>query len=94
VKRLSGEVKGRGKPIFCGSDGEWKNKLEKRLQTDDRIVLLALGDVKYEVLAYLNKRKDIEILKLETRYMKKLEKGTGLKATVRSRSKPDNFQKL
>jgi hypothetical protein len=94
VKRLSGEVNGRGKPIFCGSDGEWKDKLEKRLQTDDRIVLLALGDVKYEVLAYLNKRKDIEILKLETRYMKKLEKGTGLKATVRSRSKPDNFQKL
>jgi hypothetical protein len=47
-------------------------------------VLLALGDVKYEVLAYLNKRKDIEILKLETRQMKKRDKGTGLKATVRS----------
>jgi len=91
---LSGEVNGRGKPIFCGSDGEWKDKLEKCLQTDDRIVLLALGDVKYEVLAYLNRRKDIEILKLETRYMKKLEKGTGLKAIVRSRSKPDNLQKL
>jgi hypothetical protein len=94
VKRLSGEVKGRGKPIFCGSDGEWKVELEKCLQTDDRIVLLALGDVKYEVLAYLNKRKDIEILKLETRYMKKRDKGTGLKATVRSRRKPDNLQKL
>jgi hypothetical protein len=94
VKKLSEEVKGRGKPIFCGSDGEWKNKLEKRLQTDDRIVLLALGDVKYEVLAYLNKRKDIEILKLETRQMKKRDKGTGLKATVRSRRKPDNLQKL
>jgi hypothetical protein len=57
-------------------------------------VLLALGNVKYEVLAYLNKRKDIEVLKLETRQMKKREKGTGLKAIVRSRSKPDNSQKL
>jgi len=53
-----------------------------------------LGNVKYEVLAYLNKRKDIEVLKLETRQMKKREKGTGLKAIVRSRSKPDNSQKL
>ena len=87
-------TKSKGKPIFCGSDGEWKDKLEKCLQTDDRIVLLALGDVKYEVLAYLNKRKDIEILKLETRHMKKRDKGTGLKATVRRRSKPDNLQKL
>ena len=94
MKRLSGEVKGRSKPIFCGSDGEWKVELEQRLQKNDRIVLLALGDVKYEVLAYLNKRKDIEILKLETRQMKKREKGTGLKATVRSRRKPDNLQKL
>ena len=63
-----------------------EGQLEKCLQTYDRIVLLALGDVKYEVLAYLNKRKDIEILKLETRQMKKREKGTGLKATVRRRS--------
>ena len=44
-----------------------------------------MGDVKYEVLAYLNKRKDIEIVKLETRYMKKREKGTGVKVTVRRR---------
>jgi hypothetical protein len=93
VKRLSGEVKGRGKPIFCGSDGEWKDKLEKCLQTDDRIVLLALGDVKYEVLAYLNKRKDIEIVKLETRYMKKREKGTGVKVTVRRRMQAEPLQK-
>ena len=85
---LGGESKpkGKGKPIFCGSDGEWKVELEQRLQKDDEIVLLALGNVKYEVLAYLNKRKDIEIVKLETRQMKKREKGTGLKATVRRRS--------
>ena len=87
-------TKSKGKPIFCGSSGEWKVELEQRLQKDDEIVLLALGDVKYEVLSYLNKRKDIEILKLETRQMKKRDKGTGLKATVRSRNKPDNLQKL
>ena len=80
--------------MFCGKDGKWKDELEKRLPTDDEILVLALGDVKYEVLAYLNKRKDIEILKLETRQMKKRDKGTGLKATVRSRRKPDNLQKL
>jgi len=86
------EIRGRGKPIFCGSDGEWKVELEKRLQKNDEIVLLALGDVKYEVLSYLNKRKDIEILKLETRHMKKRDKGTGLKAMVRSRANPTIFR--
>jgi len=80
------EIKGKGKPIFCGQDGKWKDELEKRLPTDDEIVVLALGDVKYEVLSYLNRRKDMEILRLETRYMKKREKGTGLKAIVRRRS--------
>jgi hypothetical protein len=87
------EIRGKGKPIFCGSDGEWKEKLEKCLQADDRIVLLALGDVKYEVLSYLNKRKDIEIVKLETRYMKKREKGTGVKVTVRRRMQAEPLQK-
>jgi len=29
------EIRGKDKPIFCGSDGEWKDKLEKCLQTDD-----------------------------------------------------------
>lgn len=90
---MSGEVKGRGKPIFCGSGGEWKDKLEQRLQKDDEIVLLALGDVKYEVLSYLNKRKGIEIVKLETRFMKKREKGTGLKVTVRRRMQAEPLQK-
>jgi hypothetical protein len=91
---LSEDVKSKGKPVFCDKDGKWKDELERRLPTDDEILVLALGDVKYEVLRYLNRRKDIEIMKLETRYMKKFEKGTGLKATVRSRSKPDNLQKL
>ena len=70
-----------------------EGQLEKCLQTYDRIVLLALGDVKYEVLAYLNKRKDIEIVKLETRFMKKREKGTGLKVTVRRRMQAEPLQK-
>jgi len=80
---LKGEV--RGKPIFCRSDGEWKIELEERLHKDAEIMLLALGDVKYKVLAYLNKRKDIEIVKLETRHKKKRGKDTGLKVTVRKR---------
>jgi len=84
---LGKEGKPTGVPILCGKDGKWKDKLGKCLQTDDRIVLLALGDVKYDVLSFLNKRKGIEILKLVIRYMKKWEKGTGLKAIVRTRSK-------
>ena len=56
-------------------------------------MLLALGDVKYEVLSYLNKRKDIEILKLETRHMKKRDKGTELKATVRRSMQAKTLQK-
>ena len=56
-------------------------------------MLLALGDVKYKVLSYLNKRKDIEIVKLETRFMKKREKGTGLKVTVRRRMQAETLQK-
>jgi hypothetical protein len=87
------EIRGKGKPIFCGSGGKWKVEVEQRLQKDDEIVLLALGDVKYEVLAYLNKRKDMEIMKLETRHMKKLEKGTGLKAIVRRRMQAEPLQK-
>jgi hypothetical protein len=86
-------TKSKGKPIFCGSGGEWKVELEQRLQKDDEIVLLALGDVKYEVLSYLNRRKEIEIVKLETRYMKKREKGTGVKVTVRRRMQAEPLQK-
>jgi len=55
--------------------------------------LLALENVKYELLSYLNKRRDIEIVKLETRFMKKLEKGTGLKVTVRRRMQAEPLQK-
>jgi hypothetical protein len=80
-------------PIMCRKDGLWKLELEKRLKTDDSITLLALGDVKNELLAHLNRRKDIEIIKMETRYMKKREKGMGLKVTVKSRQKPTTESK-
>jgi hypothetical protein len=43
--------------------------------------------VKYQVLAYLNRRKDIEIVKLETRYMKKREKGLGLKLIIEGKTR-------
>jgi hypothetical protein len=46
------------------------------------------GNVKYEVLTYLNKRRDIEIVKLETRYMKKREKGLGLKLVIKRKPEP------
>ena len=81
-------IKSKGKPIFCDRNGGWRNELEDRLQSDNEIVLLALGNVKYQLLSYLNKRKDIEMLKVEPRHMKKPEKGTGLKVTVRKRRQP------
>jgi hypothetical protein len=80
-------------PIMCRKDGLWKLELDRRLKTDDSITLLALGDVKNELLAHLNRRKDIEIIKMETRYMKKREKGMGLKVTVKSRQKPTTESK-
>jgi hypothetical protein len=49
--------------------------------------MLALGDVKHYMQSYLNKRKNVEILKLEARYMRKRDKGAGLEAIVRTRGK-------
>ena len=59
-----------------------EDELEKRLQTDERVTLLAIGRIRYKLLAYLQKRRDIEIVKVETRYMKNRDKGIGLKVTV------------
>ena len=69
--------------IFCDKDGKWKEQLQRRLQTRETVSLAALGEVRYDLLRHLRKRKDIEIIKLETRYMKTREKGLGLKVTVR-----------
>ncbi|MGQ9759901.1 MAG: hypothetical protein ACUVQ5_04970 [Candidatus Methanomethylicaceae archaeon] len=77
-------VKSKGKPIFCRRNGLWKDELEKRLKEGGEIVLLALGNMKYHLLSHLNKRRDIEILRLETRHMKS-RRATGLKAIVRKR---------
>lgn len=69
--------------IFCSYQGKWKDKLEKRLQTDERVTLTAIGRIRYKLLAYLRKRKDMEIVKVETRYMKNRDKGIGIKVTAR-----------
>jgi hypothetical protein len=76
--------------IFCGRDGKWKEQLEKRLQTDERVTLTALGDVRYDVMRYVERRKDVKVVKLETRYMKSREKGLGLKVTVQKLSVRDS----
>ena len=73
--------------IFCSYKGNWKDELEERLQTDERVTLLAIGRIRYKLLAYLQKRKDLEIRKVETRYMKNRDKGIGIKVTVRRLNK-------
>jgi hypothetical protein len=80
-------------PIMCRKDDLWKLELDRRLKTDKSITLMALGDVKNELLRYLNRRKDVEIIRIETRYMKKREKGMGLKVTVKSKQN-QTFEKL
>jgi len=69
--------------IFCNYEGKWKDELEERLHTDEKVTLTAIGRIRYKLLAYLQKREDMEIVKLETRYMKNRDKGIGLKVTVR-----------
>ena len=69
--------------IFCDKDGKWKEQLQRRLQTREKVTLTALGEVRYDLLRHLQKRTDVEIIKLETRYMKTREKGLGLKVTVK-----------
>ena len=83
---MFGEPERKG-PIMCRKDGSWKLELDKRLATGDSITLMALGDVKNELLRYLNRRRDIEIIRMETRYIKKREKGMRLKVAVRSKRK-------
>ena len=56
--------------ILCRMDGKWKHELEECLRNGEIVSLLAIGNVKYEVLAYLNQRRDIQIFRLETRYLK------------------------
>jgi hypothetical protein len=70
--------------ILCRRDGSWKRKLEELIEKNpkEHVTLLAIGEVKTEVLQYLNKRNDLHIIKLETRYMKQRRKGLGLKVQV------------
>jgi hypothetical protein len=66
-------------PIMCRKDGLWKLELDRRIKTGESVTLMALGDVKNELLAHLNRRKDIEIIRIETRY-EKTRKGNGIKS--------------
>ena len=66
---------------FCSHTGKWKDELEKRLQRGPTVTLTAIGRNRFEVLAYLQKQKDIEIVKVETRNMKNRDKGIGLEVT-------------
>jgi hypothetical protein len=50
------------------------------------VTLTALGDVRYDVMRCVEGRKDVKVVKLETRYMKSREKGLGLKVTVQKLS--------
>jgi hypothetical protein len=68
--------------IFYSHKGKWKEEFEKRLQTHERVTL-TIGRLRYKLLAYLRKREDMEIVKIETRYMKNRDKGIGIKVTVR-----------
>ncbi|MEM3551203.1 MAG: hypothetical protein QXV01_08970 [Candidatus Bathyarchaeia archaeon] len=70
--------------ILCRRDGLWRRKLEEFLEKNPRehVTLLAIGEVKVDVLKYLNSRNDLHIIKLETRYLKQRRKGLGLKVQV------------
>ena len=47
-------------PIMCRKDGLWKLELERRIKTGESVTLMALGDVKNELLAHLNRRKELK----------------------------------
>ena len=70
--------------ILCRKDGSWKRKLEEYIEKNpkEHVTLLAIGDVKTDVLQYLNRQSDLHIIRLETRYMKQRRKGLGLKVQV------------
>ena len=53
--------------ILCRKDGSWKNKLEELLEknTKEHVTLLAIGDVKADVLQYLNRQTIYTSLKLK-----------------------------
>jgi hypothetical protein len=57
--------------------------IARALQIDKRVTLLAIGRIRYKHLAYLRKRKDIEIVKAEIRHIKNRDKGIGIKITAR-----------
>jgi hypothetical protein len=53
--------------ILCRRDGSWKRKLEELLEKNpkEHVTLLAIGEVKADVLQYLNRRNDLHIISLK-----------------------------
>jgi len=71
--------------LLCGKDGRWKTRLEELVRPNQVVMLLSLGDVKYNVLSYLNAHPNIQILEMSTKCLKKRDKGLGLKIKVKLR---------
>jgi hypothetical protein len=61
-------------PVLCGKDDKWKTGLEELLRPNQVVVLLSIGDVKYDVLSYLNAHPNIQIIEMSTRYIKRGDK--------------------
>jgi len=57
--------------LLCGKDGRWKTKLEELPQPNQVVVLLALGDVKYNTLRYPNAHSNIQIIEMPTNISRK-----------------------
>jgi len=70
-------------PVLYENDHKWKTKLEEPLQPNQVMMLLTLGDVKHNILSYLNAHPNIQIIELSTKHIKKREKGLGLKVKVK-----------
>jgi len=47
--------------LLCGKDGKWKTKLEELPQPNQVVVLLSIGDVKYDVINYLHAHPNTQI---------------------------------
>ena len=73
--------------MLCGKAGRWKRDLEELLQLNQVVMLLSIGDVKYDTLNHLKAHPNIQILEMPTKHLKKREKGLGLKIKVKLKGK-------
>ena len=65
--------------MLCGKDGKWKTRLEELLQPNQVVVLLSLGDVKYDVLSYLTASSNMDMENVDQILKEKRER-TSLKS--------------